>query len=586
MRSGPLVSSEVDRGLGEEGSPAGPVPDPDVPEERELSGAGLPDNWSGAGYSEFPMELPPPGVLSENEWPWGEITDAPLDLPPGAPPEFRKPGDGRGGGTAGSPDVDLSQTRWWSFMGGLADLPLDDPLGDDLSGGADLFGGMPDAFEDLEVVGPIGLTRLTGGPTVFDVGLQQNELLWSLKPLEREGFHMGISTKAGYDSNLDLDEANEVADLTLTFAPRFSYRSAPDGVPVPGLVTLRYTPFIRRYLEESDRSRVDHMASADVGFTGTRGQIQTSADYGRFSHADRTVGGRQETESFQALASASYRLAPRTFLEANLLGKISRDQRQDPSMMGPGISSESRNGQIQLAGFWQATAKTRLGPSVRYSGSSTSNRGDRDSWAFLMVADHVPRSNLSLHGTLGVEWFNSDSIFYPEGHGVTGRFAVNYRPSDRIVLAVDLRHEAIPEGVDSVTRTGGGRRTLTGGARCQYTPNPQWTMVLRANANSFPLASASNYDVNELNYRAMVTRHLPKGSLSVEGTMGFSDYTATGPVTTPISDGRYRSVSLLYERPVWFSERGRFHSTIRWSDNSGNDEWEQWQAGVGLNFEF
>ena len=364
------------------------------------------------------------------------------------------------------------------------DLRLEEPWIDDPGGNADLFPGEPDAFADLDssrAPGPLGLGRSARDVEAFDAGVLQSELLSGgfQQPLEREGFRFGLGAQVNYDSNLYLDDLNEKSDFSFVVSPSIEFRSAPAGVA--GLVTFRYTPFIRLYFEETDLNTVDHSANAAVSFSGARGSFQVSADYGRFSNADRNLGGRRETESFSVRASAAYQLASRTSMEGSFSGRTSTDTDLNRVNAGPAGSNENDSLQLQLAAYWQATAKTRIGPSVRYSKSSSDSIGDRDSLAFLVVADYVPRDELSLYASAGMERVSGGSAFDQESTDFTGSFGFNYRPDDRIVLGADVSYQAIPVGSSRVSRSGGGEQSLTGGISLTYLPNEDCSLAIGFN---------------------------------------------------------------------------------------------------------
>jgi hypothetical protein len=427
----------------------------------------------------------------------------------------------------------------------------------------------------------------------FDAGVLRSELLTGgfQRPLERQGFRFGLGGQVNYDSNLYLDEFNEKADFSFVVSPSVEYRSAPAGVP--GLVTFRYTPFIRLYFEETDLNTVDHSANAAVSFAGARGNFEVSADYGRFSNADQNLGGRRETETFSVRATAAYQLASRTSLEGSFSGRTSTDTDLNRVNAAPGRGNDDESLQLQLAAYWQATAKTRFGPSVRYSKSSSDSIGDRDSLAFLVVADYVPRDELSFYASAGVERTSSDnpvrnpgfSAFDRDSTDFTGSFGFSYRPDERIVLGADLSYQAIPAGSSRVSRSGGGDQSLTGGITLSYLPNDDWSFQFGFNADAYPSADTTNYSIGDQSFIATVTRRLGEGSLALSGSLTFSDYESVGNATTPREDEDRYSVSLRYQQPV-FANRGLFHSSVQWSDNSGNRDWQRFQATVGVDFEF
>ena len=539
---------------------AGLVADPKPQDDPAAGGVLVPDPDLPADGSEPDPDLP--------------VEDPADDGAEGSPSEILPPADAE------------SRNWWWSFMGDVAaELPRDDEVLED-SMGAGLFAGDPDAFEDLDApLGPIGLGGSSRNVEAFDAEIRRSELLSGgfQSPLERQGWRFGMGVQSIYDSNVYAETVDEVSDLSLVVSPSVEYRSAPAGVP--GQITLRYTPFIRLYLAETDLNTVDHSANGSVSFTGTRGRFQVSANYGLFASANQYTGGLRETESLGVQASTAYQLAPRTSLEASLSASKTESTGLGRTGVAAGGGNDQESLQLQVAAYWQATPKTRFGPSVRYSKSTSTSIGDRDALAFLVVADYVPRDELSFSGSLGVERVGSDAAFDQDSTSMTGSFGVNYRPDDRITLGADLSYQAIPAGSRRATRTGGGQQSFTGGLSLGYTPNPDWSFGVNVSADAFPSEDSSNYSIGDQSFGASVTRQLPQGSLSLSGRMGFSTYDALGPVTDARDGQDYRSLSLRYQRPV-LAERGSFHSAIQWSDNSGDRDWQRWQITLGMDMAF
>lgn len=495
---------------------------------------------------------------------------------------------GADAGIPGNPTPDpANPPRWWSFMGELDPaLPEPEVVPVDAGAGMGLLPGDPDAFDSLwEPVGPIGLGGSSRTVRNFDDDILQGELLGGglLSPLDRQGFRFGIGVQTIYDSNIYAEDEDEDSDISLVVSPSVEYRSAPAGVP--GQVMLRYTPFIRLYLDETDLNTVDHSASGTVSFDGPRGSFTVSADYGRFQNVNQYDGGLRETESGSLRASASYQLASRTSLEGSFSARTTTDDGVDGSQGGGGGSNDQDSLQFQVAAYWQATAKTRFGPSVRYSKSDSDSIGDRDALAFLVVADYVPRDELSFYGSLGVERTGGDADFDEDDTSMTGSFGFDYRPIDRIVLGADLSYQAIPAGSSRVSRSGGGKQSFTGGVSLGYTPNPDWAFGLDYSADAFPSVDSANYSIGEQSVGGTVTRQLPEGSLGLSGRLGFSDYERTGTATASRDRQDFRSLSLRYQRPM-FAERGSFHSAVQWSDNSGDRDWDRWLLTLGMDLQF
>jgi hypothetical protein len=100
-----------------------------------------------------------------------------------------------------------------------------------------------------------------------------------------------------------------------------------------------------------------------------------------------------------------------------------------------------------------------------------------------------------------------------------------------------------------------------------------------------PSSTSENYSINDLTYSAGVTRVLSNGSITFDGEMTFSDYESVGSVRTPREDEDYYSLGLIYRREV-LKGRGSFNSSFRWSQNTGDRDWERYQVALGFDFGF
>lgn len=468
-----------------------------------------------------------------------------------------------------------------------------DPLG---AGGSWLLDeepatGQPDAFEDLleeepasAESGDVAIGGWAGSGGGFASGVVLSELLplGFQAPLERQGFRFGASIQSSYDSNIFVDESNEEDDFVMTFSPTAQYRSAPAGVP--GLVTATYTPYLRFYLENDDLNTIDHSADARISFTGTRGAFELGANYGHFTRSDRFVGGLVESDTISAHVAASYQVGSRTTIDAS--GRIHYSEESDQGRTtAVGRGNDNRTAQLQLSAYWQATSKTRFGPSVRYTEGSSGSTGDRQALAFLVVADHTRSQRLSFDTSLGLEQVESDFGRSDGKWDLTGSFGANYRPNDRLAVGVDLRYQAIPDGNSQVQRSGGGSQNLVGNLSLTYTPNPQWQFQTAAQLDTFPSSDQTGSSIGDQTYSASVRRLLPEGAISLQGSLGFSQYdTVRGGGATP-GDEEFRSLAVRYDRPV-MSGRGNLNASLQWSQSSGNRDWDRLQAALGLDIQF
>jgi len=439
----------------------------------------------------------------------------------------------------------------------------------------------PDAFVSLGApepahVGVVGIPDYAYEP--YEADVVRTELLprTFAGPLDREGFRFAVGGQLNYDSNIFLEESGGVSDLFFVLAPAVEYRSAPDGVP--GVVDAFYRPFVRLYLDESSLNTIDHSAGLDIAFESRRTALNAGVRYGRFTRSDRFVREVLESENLLAFARGEYNLTEKTSIEAGWRGN-----RIENLETGGTRSTTSR---FELTGWWQTTVKTRVGPSVRYTDSTSDTTGDREAIAVMAVVDSSPRQELNLSAGLGVERVRGDRVGGGSDTSPTGRLAVDYRPSEKVSLFGDLRYEAISRrSAVRFDRGGGGEPALTGQLVAIYRPNRAWAFRAEARAETFPSQDTAGYSIADQVYSLVVTRFLPAGALSLEGDLSFADYEQVGDVAENRRNQETYGLAVRYTH--WLlAERTALDSVMRWSTNRGNGDWDRFQASLGLNYQF
>lgn len=444
--------------------------------------------------------------------------------------------------------------------------------------------GTPDLFEDLSSDGEGGAGSsglLSTDQEFFYDGIASNELLPGGfdTVLNRQGWRVGLGVQALYDSNVFLDSRNEREDLKLTASPTFEYRSAPDGVP--GLVTARYTPHFRYYVDNDELSTIDHSLLTTLSYTGSRGSMGAEVNAGRYSRTDRFVGGLSESTRINGDLFFEQQMGSRSILRGSVMGSYVEDEARGASSAILG-DPETERLTGQVSGLWQATNKTRFGPTIRYTSQASSLSGNHRSVSFLGLVEHSPRDEFDLSLSLGIERVIEASLGRPEETDVTGSFTMDYQMNDRLKLGADLGYASVGRG-NRISRNGGGGQRFTGDVDLTYEPNPDWRFQLAATLDSFPSADQANTSVNNTSYSASVIRQLPDGSLGLTGRMGIAEFDSVGPAARGDSD--YYSVALKYIRRI--GRQGRLNASLLWSENSGSGlDWERIQAAIGVDWDF
>jgi len=347
-----------------------------------------------------------------------------------------------------------------------------------------------------------------------------------------EGFLYGLGASGIYDSNLFITESNEESDFSVVVAPWFLYNSAPPG-GARFIFTARYSPFARAYLDHSDLNTVDHFGSASLSYQGAKTHLDSGVSYSQFTQSDRYAGGIVEATSFAVSVNGSYELSQKTSLEAAWQANLTDYQSARFS------SSDIYN--LQVTGYWKATPLLRVGPSLRYSETESVNIGNRQALAFLLSLGYDLPGKIDLTAQGGVE-------------------SEDYERS-------------------------GSEVGLTGSLGANYAYDALWSFQVSLNYGTVPSPSERNYSIDDLGFRASVTRRLSNGSLTAGAGANLSSYNAVGPVSA-LRDDESHYGFFLRHRLQLFGDDVSLNTSLRFSQNSGLQGWSQLLLSSGARYTF
>ena len=353
---------------------------------------------------------------------------------------------------------------------------------------------------------------------------------------QEEGFFYGISAQGSYNSNLFLDDGGEVDDFIFSVRPWVRYQTAPPG-GATAVATVFYAPSIEKFVDNSGFDRLNHTASAGLQFSGARSQIGTTLGYYRASSSNRFAGTFVESETITGAINGSYEISPKTTVSASW--GVS-DSSYDQAGM-----ADFRTYSAQLTGWWQATPLVRLGPSIRHSETESDLSGDREAWALLMRIAYELTGKLRVNLSGGAEW-------------------------------------------QELTAIAGGTRDgtqLTGALTANWAIDAAWSLAFGMSYRNTPSLSSTNYFINNFGVDLTATRELAKGSVRGGIVFEHADYEESGPVATPRTDEEFWSIFGNYQRPI-FKDAMNFTSSVRFSENSGLEDWSNVQLSFGLNYLF
>lgn len=348
------------------------------------------------------------------------------------------------------------------------------------------------------------------------------------------GFLYGLGLYTVYDSNLFLTENNPESELSNSLAPWLSYSTDPEG-GASFTFTANYHPVIRSYLNNPDLNGVDQSADFSIKIEGSKTVITAYSRLSEISGTDRLTGQFVTGALLNSGMAASYQIAPRTSLNGSWSATTS--DYGTSSLVGANIYTG------QLGAYWTATERFSYGPAMRYTVSTSDNTGSRDAWALYMQAKYNVGERIQIYGALGFD----------------------YAKSSR----------------DDESSTLG----LTGNLSAYYVINELWGWRSSIQYVTVPSPTDTNYVVNNLLISTGLDRNLLSATVSGGLDLNFSSYEGVGTVTTQPGNESNLSTYVSYRRKL-FLERVNFDSKIRYSLNSGQVDWSQFQLSAGFDAQF
>ncbi len=372
---------------------------------------------------------------------------------------------------------------------------------------------------------PLGLTDLVpiGDTLSFGAG-----------PGLKGGFGYGLGVEMIYDSNLFLREKNPESELSTNLRPWLSYTTDPEG-GAKWSIDANYNPTVRDYLNNSDLNAFDQAADVTLRYVGSKASLTAYSRISELTGTDRLTGKFVTGTLLNNGIQVGYQMAPRTSLSASWSAAIS--DYGTSSLVGANIYN------AQIGAFWAATERFSFGPGIRYNLAESDNTGSRDAWALYMQAQYRLGERILVSGSLGLEYAKSSRDDQNSSLGLTGDLSASYAISQRWALRGLIQYVTIPSPTDT------------------------------------------NYVINNLLVSAGLDRSLLRATVGGGIDVNFSNYEGVGVVGSSVQDENSVSTYLSYRRK-FFSERLDFESKLRYSFNSGQVDWTQFQVFTGLEVQF
>lgn len=348
------------------------------------------------------------------------------------------------------------------------------------------------------------------------------------------GFAYGLGVETVYDSNLFLAEDDPESELSTSLTPWFSYSTDPEG-GAKFTFAANYLPAIRTYVNNHDLDTVDQSGDISIRMEGSKTVLTAYSRLSEISGTDRLTGQFVNGSLLNSGMTGSYQIAPRTSLNGSFTAAMS--DYGSSSLVGADVYT------AQFGGYWSATERFSYGPAIRYAVAKSDNTGTRDAWALYMQAQYKVGERIQIFGSLGFEYAKSS------------------RDGENSTLG------------------------LTGNLNAYYVINALWGWKNTIQYVTVPSPTDTNYVVNNLLVSTGLDRNLVRATVSAGLDMNFSSYEGVGTVSTQLENETNLSTYLSYRRK-FFLERLDFESKIRYSVNSGQVDWNQFQISAGLDVQF
>ena len=109
-----------------------------------------------------------------------------------------------------------------------------------------------------------------------------------------------------------------------------------------------------------------------------------------------------------------------------------------------------------------------------------------------------------------------------------------------------------------------------------YAFDALWSFGAGISYRTLASPSTQNYSINDLGLTLSVNRAVGTGSLQAGVAANFSDYQSVGPVVVMREDEENFG-TFISHRMGLFDERVGLSSTVRYSKNSGQQDWSRFQ---------
>ncbi len=374
---------------------------------------------------------------------------------------------------------------------------------------------------------PLGLGRFV--PTTAEL-LQESA---GIESGIKGAYALDATLETVYDSNFFLAPSHAEDEISVLFRPTLSYTSDPEGGAIYTFAA-RYEPTFRAFLDHSDLNDIDHTGDLLFTMRGSRSELSLFARYDELTGTDRLTGSFNTGWLFAGGVRASREIASRTSIDGGLNYSISEFD-------GGGLEGATVYSGY-LGALWQATGRTSMGATLRYTQTESDHSGTRDAWALLLEARYRAGERIWLSATLGPE-FATDSI--SDDHSVN----------------------------------------LRANLQCRYVISERWSWINSLRTATVPSPSSTGYVVNNHGFMTQLEHRLIQGTVRGGLELNYSEYDDVGITLVNRDDEKNYSIFLAYGRG-FFNDRLGFDTSVRYRINDGSTDWNQWLVSASVSMPF
>jgi hypothetical protein len=251
------------------------------------------------------------------------------------------------------------------------------------------------------------------------------------RPSLREWLDLGLRVQSIYDDNIFLTPDDEVDDWIFRVTPWLRAVSGGGG-SARWVAEGTYAPTLTTYASGSSDSSFDHAMAAALRYNGRRVRASSTLFYRESTANDRFVRDILQTTASGLDLVFNYEVSGKTSVHTRFLW-LDLEREDD----GTRTFNDEETLSLQVGALWQATGKTRIGPSLRVGDTSADLNPDRTFVELLLRADHHSTGKLSFTGEAGVQ-----------GNFYDGGYESRWTPSASLAVryAIDSAWELVLNG--------------------------------------------------------------------------------------------------------------------------------------------